>query len=390
MSPESPVAAALPRVSVIVPARNEEASLGPCLRSLTAQSGVDLEIIVVDDQSTDSTRRLAESFAGVKVIASGELPPGWSGKCNAAWTGARIARGHWLLFTDADTVHLPGSLCRSLQEAQREGVALLSYSPEQEVRGLLQWAVMPLIFAELASTYPPRQVCDPASPIAAANGQYLLISRTTYDAVGGHQSVAASLLEDLELAKRVKAAGNRVCLRHGKGLVRTRMYRDTRALVEGWTKNLALLFPRPVQLALTRLAEFVAIVAGIALAIWVIIQGNGCPTGSLGLQPKVSRFWLGWVCDREFVLAAVGLAALCWLRVLKRVRRAHFGPRAALLAPLGLPIFSYLLLRSRLYYRWRKPIPWKGRAYCPSNRQSSSMSPSAPPPTSGHGVRSSI
>ncbi len=385
-----PHPAALPRVSVIVPARNEEASLGPCLRSLTAQSGMDVEVIVVDDQSTDSTRRLAESFAGVKVISSGEPLPGWSGKCNAVWAGARIACGDWLLFTDADTVHLPGSLCRSLQEAQRERVALLSYSPEQEVHGFLQWAVMPLIFAELAATYPPSQVCDPASKVAAANGQYLLISRGAYDAAGGHQAVASSLLEDLELAKRVKAAGNRIRLRHGQGEVRTRMYRDTRSLVEGWTKNLALLFPQTVRLALARLAEFTAMAAGIALALWVIVQGNGCPTGSLGLQPNVSWFWVGWACDREFILAVVGLAALCWLRVLKRVRRAHFGIWADLLAPLGLPMFSYLLLRSRLYYRWRKPIPWKGRTYCPSNRQSSSANPNALPTNSAHGARSSI
>ncbi|HVP43167.1 MAG TPA: glycosyltransferase family 2 protein, partial [Terriglobales bacterium] len=318
MSPESPVVAEprhsrLPRVSVIVPARNEEASLGACLRSIAAQSGVEHEIIVVDDQSTDSTRRLAGSFPGVKVVSTGELPSGWSGKCNAAWAGAQIARGEWLLFTDADTVHLPGSLCRSLQEAEDERVALLSYSPEQQVRGLLQWAAMPAIFAELAATYPPRLVCDPASPIAAANGQYLLISRVAYDAVGGHQAVSASLLEDLELAKRVKAPGNRIRLRHGRGLVRTRMYRDTRSLVEGWTKNLALLFPRTARLALVRLAEFAVIVTGIAVAAGTIVEGNDCAVSVRS----------GLLCNREFVVAVVGFAALCWLRVLKRVRRAH-------------------------------------------------------------------
>ena len=379
MSPEAPVAAEphqsrLPRVSVIVPARNEEASLGTCLRSLLSQADVDLEIIVVDDQSTDSTRRLAESFAGVKVISTGDLPPGWSGKCNAVWTGTKLARGEWLLFTDADTVHLPGSLSRSLQEARREQAALLSYSPEQEVRGLLQWMVMPAIFAELAATYPPREVCDPASPIAAANGQYLLISRAAYDAVGGHQQVASSLLEDLELARLVKASGNRIRLRHGQGMVRTRMYRDTRSLVEGWTKNLALLFPQTVGLALRRLAEFAATVAGLAIAVWAV-----------GDRAEV----LANIRSREIVLAAVGLGVLCWLRVLKRVRRAHFGLLAELLAPLGLPIFSYLLLRSRFYYSGHRPITWKGRAYCPSNRQSSNVSPSAPGASSARGARSS-
>ena len=363
----------LPRVSVIVPARNEQASLGACLRSLVTQSGVDLEIIVVDDQSTDATSEIAASFAGVRVIAAAPPPPGWSGKCNAVWTGAQAARGSWLLFTDADTVHLPASLTHALREAQDHGVALLSYSPEQEVRGLLQWAVMPAVFAELACTYPPRQVCDPASPIAAANGQYLLISREAYDAVGGHQAVASSLLEDLELARLVKMSGRRIRLRHGRGLVRTRMYRDTRSLVEGWTKNLALLFPRAGKLALSRLAEFAAIAAGLLVAGWGIAH-----RAELSTDPRL----------RESVVAGLGLGAWCWLRVLRRLRLAHFGLPAGLLAPLGLPIFSYLLLRSRFYYKWKKPIPWKGRAYWPSHPRS--PSPKLPEATSAGGAPSSI
>src|SRR5438105_9185781 len=99
-------------VSVIVPARNEEASLGPCVESLVRQQEVSTEIIVVDDASTDRTRQIALSFPGVRVIDPGPLPEGWTGKNHALTTGARQARGEWLLFTDADTMHLPGSLAR--------------------------------------------------------------------------------------------------------------------------------------------------------------------------------------------------------------------------------------------------------------------------------------
>src|ERR1700736_5007151 len=120
-----------PTVSVIIPARNEEACLGDCLQSLVAQSSVAFEIIVVNDQSTDRTREIAQSFPGVRVIEVGPLPAGWTGKSNAVTTGARQARGEWLLFTDADTVHLPGSLARAVAEAQEHSVELLSYSPEQ-------------------------------------------------------------------------------------------------------------------------------------------------------------------------------------------------------------------------------------------------------------------
>ena len=117
-----------------------------------------------------------------------------------SWQGAKEAQGEWLLFTDADTVHRAGSLPRSVAEARERGAALLSYSPEQEVHGIWEKAIMPVIFAELASTYRPSEVSDPASPAAAANGQYILISREAYDAVGGHTAVATSLLEDVALA----------------------------------------------------------------------------------------------------------------------------------------------------------------------------------------------
>jgi glycosyltransferase involved in cell wall biosynthesis len=145
-------------VFIIVPARNEEASLGDCLESLTAQTGVAFEIIVVDDGSTDRTREIAQSFAKVRVISPDPLPDGWTGKNNAVIAGAKEARAQWLLFTDADTVHPPGSLARALGEVKREGADLLSYSPEQVAVTLAEQAVMPVVFAELAAKYPPPKV----------------------------------------------------------------------------------------------------------------------------------------------------------------------------------------------------------------------------------------
>ena len=202
-------------VSLIVPARNEEACLGACLQSLSSQVGVSFEIIVVDDGSIDRTPEIARSFPAVRVVHPGPLPPGWTGKNNALVAGAKEARGEWLLFTDADTVHRAGSLVRSVAEARERGAALLSYSPEQEVHGIWEKAIMPVIFAELASTYRPSEVSDPASPAAAANGQYILISREAYDAVGGHAAVATSLLEDVVLARAVKASGRKLFFRYG-------------------------------------------------------------------------------------------------------------------------------------------------------------------------------
>ena len=309
------------------------------MESLIGQQGIAFEIIVVDDHSTDRTREIAASFAGVNVVAAGPLPPGWTGKANAVTCGAREARGAWLLFTDADTVHKPGSLARAVAEVQKRGVALLSYSPEQEVHSIVEKSVMPVIFAELAKRYKPSEVSDPNSDAAAANGQYILISREAYDAVGGHAAVAGSLLEDVDLARAVKRSGRQIFFRLGADQVRTRMYRTTRQLVEGWTKNLVLLFPSPRQLAFLRAAEFLAI----------------CGSGLLAL----AALWRG-----SFLLAGSALALCAILKAffLRRILRAHFSWKSNILAIFGLPIFAYLLLRSVISYKQGR-VAWKGRNY---------------------------
>jgi glycosyltransferase involved in cell wall biosynthesis len=330
-----------PLVSIIVPARNEEASLKTCLDSLIAQQNVPFEIIVVDDQSTDRTHEIATSFPGNKIrtIAASPLPSGWTGKNNAVVTGAKVARGQWLLFTDADTIHLPGSLARSIDEATRRHAAMLSYSPEQIVSSFCEKAVMPVIFAELAATFRPSQVSDPNSPVAAANGQYILITREAYDAVGGHAAIAASLLEDVALARAVKKSGRRIFFRFAADAVRTRMYRSFSQLREGWTKNLALLFPSPARLAVLRTMEFVLIVSSAMIAIVSASRQHATPA-----------------------LAASTIFIILYIFLLARIHRAHFSWDANLLAIFGLPLFSYLLLRSARAHAIGN-VNWKGRKY---------------------------
>jgi hypothetical protein len=178
------------------------------------------------------------------------------------------------LFTDADTVHLPGSLERSLREAREHQVAMLSYSPAQDVHGVIENAVMPVIYAELAMTYRPKDVCNPASEVAAANGQYLLITRAAYDAVGGHAAVSHTLLEDVALATAVKRSGLKLRFRFGGDAVRTRMYRTWHDLRDGWTKNLALLFPQTLRLAAIRSIEFLLAAGGIGAVAAGLATGN--------------------------------------------------------------------------------------------------------------------
>jgi len=338
-----------PVVSIIVPARNEEACLGACLKSLVAQTGIPFEMILVDDDSTDRTAEIARSFPGVNTIQAGPLPGDWTGKNNALAAGAKAAKGRWLLFTDADTVHKPGSLVRAVAEAEQHGAALLSYSPAQEVHGFWEKVVMPVIFAELATTYPPQAVNEPASPIAAANGQYLMISREAYDAVGGHTAIASDLLEDVALARLVKRSGCKIFFRYAPDAVRTRMYRSFAQLREGWTKNLALLFPRALSLALLRMAEFLLIVGNLSAAIWAKLSGRP----SIALQTALLTIILsGWFA--------------------MRIRKAHFSVGSSLVATLGLPVFSYLLQKSALLNA-KGGIVWKGRVYRSSTPKGASL-----------------
>lgn len=365
----------LPIVSVIVPARNEEACLGRCLESLVSQEGIPFEIIVVDDASTDRTGEIARSFAGseaasrldrkaqasparamtsgdnkgtpqicahrreqyptVTVISAPPLPKNWTGKNNAMSAGAKMAKGKWLLFTDADTFHKPGSLAGALAEGEREGATLLSYSPEQEVQTFSEKAVMPVIFAELAARYPPARVRDPKSPMAAANGQYLMILRDVYEAVGGHARIASDLLEDVALARLVKSSGRKIWFRYGGDAVRTRMYRSWPQMKEGWTKNLATLFPRPVLYSLMLLGMWAFSLVALGLAV------NGLAANHLRAS--------------IYMLPLLALYA--------RIACGRFGAVKSLLAlAFGVPLAAYLLLKSALARR-NGTITWKDRNY---------------------------
>ncbi len=363
-------------VSVIVPARNEEACLALCLETLVSQSGIAFELIVVDDASTDRTGEIARSFmespgmdaGGYTVICAPPLPENWTGKNNAMSAGAKIAKAKWLLFTDADTFHKPGSLARAVAEAEQHGAALLSYSPEQEVHGFWERAVMPVIFAELAATYPPKTVNDPASRIAAANGQYLMISREAYDAVGGHAAISSNLLEDVAMARMVKSSGRKIFFRYGGDAVRTRMYRSWAQMKEGWTKNLALLFPKPAELAWKRLWQFIIFVSLppslLRGAYWEPFLDHSRP----GLLRWQSLF-LGIVVGVYFVFWLVAYVA--------RMRKSHSGWLAIGLGIFGLPVFAYLLWRSDRACKNAR-FDWKDRTYVYTPEEGKALSAAHP------------
>jgi glycosyltransferase involved in cell wall biosynthesis len=337
------------RLSVIVPARDEERNLAKCLNSLvlqadeTFQLGRDWELIVVDDASVDGTRAIASGYEGVKVLEAPVLDLRaetrvFTGKTNACWFGAEASRGRWLLFTDADTVHEPGDLLRALEEIQRRNVGLLSYSPRQVVSGFWQRALMPLVFSELASVYKTADVNDANKRLAAANGQFLMVEREAYFAVGGHQGVGRSVLEDVDLAYAVKRAGKGIWFRYAPDALSTRMYFGFNDMVEGWTKNLALLFPHALTLAAWRLLDIGLLMLPILLI----------PLHYLAMWQQV-------------VILLIWARTL--LRYYTRVRRSNFSPLDCAISVLALPLFIGLLVWSWVRHRVLHAVAWKGREY---------------------------
>jgi hypothetical protein len=335
--------------SAIVPARNEETTIAAAVSSLAAQPEIK-EIIVVNDQSSDGTAaeldRLSSRYSQLRILQTNALPNGWVGKNYAVSLGAAQATGDWLLFTDADGVHLPGSTARALSDAAAAGAGLVSYSPEQEMHTWWERALIPFIYARLGQKFSYDAVNDPLSQVAAANGQYLLIRREDYDRIGGHAAVAGEVLEDVALARLAKQAGMRLHFASGLGIIRVRMYRTFGAMWEGWTKNL---YP---------------LIGGM----------SGRTSRAVGRELRGVVPWIPLLLllltQVHLILGAVGVVLLAGRHAsyAATLRRNRFPGWYALYYMAGVALYAAALLISEWRYQ-RGSVAWKGREY-PVNRDS--------------------
>ena len=340
------------RVSVIIPARNEAATIETVVRSALATAHENFEIIVVDDRSTDATaaivERIAAGDARVRLVHGAELPAGWYGKPWACVQGWRAATGDVLLFTDADTRHTPLLLPHALGALDAGRGDLVTVNPHQRCESFWERVVMPQVWVLLGVRFHPAAVSRARrARDVIANGQFILMRRGTYEAIGTHEAVRHEVAEDLALAQLVHARGLRVWFAFATRLMETRMYHDLPHIVEGWSKNIYLggrrSFPdEPLLAALVPVA-----LAG-AMLFWLV------PVIALGLVLA------GAVVEAVLVpvLAAIAISTAFWSVVSLGMR---IPPWYGLVYPLGALVVLFIVARST--WRGAAKIEWKGRSY---------------------------
>lgn len=343
-------AGALPHVSVVVPARDEERNVRGCVESLLAQDYPHLAVIVVDDGSTDATPDILRDIqhrhprgAVLEVLRLEQLPDGWAGKPHALHTGAVMADGEWLLFTDADTRHQSGALRTAMRYALAHHDDLLSLGTTQDLPDFWSRVLMPMAYMGIAMQYPADKVNDPKSPVAIANGQYILLRRALYQQIGGYAAptLRATVLDDRDLAVAVKQAGGRLELVDGRGLVETRMYQSLREHWNGWSKN---------AYAGSRGGTLFYLLMILGLPILCIVPFLLTAVGLFARQPRAA------------LAGAVGVGATIAYRT--RLNRELGVPwRFVWTHPLGAAIFAGILARSLWWVRSGRGVSWRGRTY---------------------------
>jgi chlorobactene glucosyltransferase len=344
-----------PLLSVCVPARNEERNIRACVESILAQDYPDFEVIVLDDRSTDRTaeilRELEIQDHRLKVIHGSDLPNGWAGKPHALFQASAAARGEWLCFVDADTFLFPNTLSACYAKAIETKADMFTIMTFQILGSFWEKVVMPIVMTALSVGFSPRKVNDPDSKDAIANGQFLLIKRSVYDAIGGHERVKDQIVEDKAIAEQVKWNGYRLIVANGYCVARTRMYTSLPEMWEGWTKNIYLgLSDCPPLMLLGAFGAFLALVAALILPLW----------------PLLGIFWYlqggGWLA-----LTAIVQSLILWAFIIEARARVSRGMGIsswyALTLPLGAAVFAAMMLTSTWRVLSGKGVTWKGRTY---------------------------
>ena len=342
-------------ISVCIPARNEARTIRACIQAVLNQTYSHFELVVVDDRSSDDTAAILEALQKtnprIRILDGEALPSGWAGKPHALQQGAQAATGEWLCFVDADTTLVPQALAACLAAAQRTGADLLSIMTHQVTASFWERSVLPLVMSALAVGFPADRVNDPNQRDAIANGQFILIKRQIFDAVGGYVQIRDRIDEDKALAQLVKWSGHRLVLADGRELAYTRMYRTFMEIWEGWTKNIYLgLRDQRSLLRLGFLGFVVLTVAALALPLWPalalcwLVRGGGLP--AILVLIESASVWAAMLRSRAAVAAAMDI------------------PRCyAFTTSIGCAVFAAMMLVSTWKVLSGRGVTWRGRRY---------------------------
>jgi chlorobactene glucosyltransferase len=338
----------LPLVSVLLPARNEARNIGPCLASLLAQDYPNLEIFVLDDDSTDDTARIAQEYAArcarVRVISGQPLPAGWHGKAWACHQLAQEAKGEWLLFVDADTRHRPNAVSAALAAASARGLDLVSLLPDMalETFGLrVIMAIIPFVFVGCVPHIAFTRSRWPL--LAGAIGPFMLFRREVYERLGGHEAVRADIVEDVFIARQVKRVGGRIALADGVDVLRVEFYRDFGEAWHGLSKSAFPALNYSLLALLVALAAFAAVFLGPYISLYNAWHTHRADLWHLGLP--------------------VLQIALTWLAMALIHRRFRIPPWYAPLSLLTILAAILFAMDSVANSLWGAGVEWKGRTY---------------------------
>jgi len=344
-----------PLISVCVPARNEERNIRACVEAILTQDYPNFEVIVLEDRSTDMTGEILRSLAAqnddLNVISGSDLPKGWAGKPHALFQVSAAARGDWLCFVDADTFLSPTTLSSCYAKAIETNADMFTILTFQIMGSFWEKAVLPIVMTALSVGFSPRKVNDPKSKDAIANGQFILIKRSVYEAIGGHESVKDQIVEDKAISEQVKWNGYRLIIANGYSVAKTRMYTSLPEMWEGWTKNIYLgLSDRPSLMLLGAFGALILLVAALILPLW----------------PLLGVFW--YLLGGEGVAITVILESLILWAIIIVVRaRVAIGmgiaPWYAFTFPLGAAVFAAMMFTSTWKVISGKGVTWKGRIY---------------------------
>jgi chlorobactene glucosyltransferase len=344
-----------PLISICIPARNEENNIRSCVEAALAQDYPNIEVIVLDDRSTDATltqlQEIASRDSSLLPISGADLPDGWAGKPHALYQAAAVARGEWLCFVDADTFLRPGAISSCYVKALETEADLFTVMTEQVLGSFWEKVVMPLVMTALSVGFSPRKVNDPTRRDAVANGQFILIKRSVYDAIGGHETVKDQIVEDKAISELVKWNGHRLIVADGMQVVRTRMYTSLPTMWEGWTKNIYLgLRDHVAMLFLGAFGASLGLIAALFLPLW----------------PLLGLFWYanggGLMALAVIIESLLVWGYLIYFRALI-AHKMNISPWYALTTPLGAGIFAAMMLTSAWKVISGQGVTWRGRTY---------------------------